>query len=181
MSEYKRIVLVGMRGSGKSHFASCIAESLRWPKIDMDDEIEFIAGKSCAKIIKDDGWDRFRELEYEVAKKVSLLEKVVVSTGGGAITFERNRKVLQNNSLKIFLFASLSDLLSRLKGDKTRPSLTDGKTLKEEILAVWEERKDIYFDFADLVFRAKNSLSKNRKQNVEKNARVLVRKIQTLL
>ncbi len=180
-SQYKRIVLIGMRGSGKSHFSSCLAESLGWAKIDMDDEIELMAGKTIPAIIKDNGWEKFRDLEYQVTKKVSRLEKVIISTGGGAVTFERNRELLKPESLKIFLFASLKELLSRLENDTTRPALKEGKTLKEEMTEVWKERGDIYFDFADIVFHAKDGLSENNRENVEINAEVLVRKIQKIL
>lgn len=170
-----------MRGSGKSHFGSCLADELGWPKIDMDDEIQAIAGKTIPAIIETEGWESFRDQEFEVAKKVSNLEKVVISTGGGAVTFERNREVLQKNALVVFLFASFEDLVKRLSGDKTRPALKDGKSLSEEISEVWKERGEIYFDFSDIVFRAHELLPQQRRRNVELNAKILAKKIKNYL
>jgi len=181
MHLYTKIVLIGMRGCGKSHMGSCISDELNWPKVDMDDEIEFMAGKTIPTIIKEDGWEKFRDLEHQVAKKVSRLENVVISTGGGAITFERNREVLKKNALTVFLFASQKELVSRLKGDTTRPPLLDGKTIQEEISEVWKERGDTYFKNADIVFRAKENLSENNIDNVELNGKVLARKIRSIL
>lgn len=170
-----------MRGCGKSHMGSCIADELGWPKVDMDDEIENLAGKTIPAIIQSEGWEKFRDLEHQVAKKVSRLENVIISTGGGAITFERNREVLQKNALTVFLFASYEELLARLEGDTSRPSLKNGKTLREEMAEVWEERGEIYFEAADIVFRARNGLAKNKIDNVEQNGHILGRKIRSVL
>lgn len=181
MHLYKKIVLIGMRGCGKSHMGSCISDELGWPKVDMDDEIENIAGKTIPAIIQQEGWESFRKREFQVAQKVSRLDKVVISTGGGAITFDRNREILTKDALVVFLFASHSELLSRLKGDCTRPPLVDGKTIEEEIAEIWKERGKIYFSAADIVFHAQDNLSENNIDNVEMNGAVLARKIKSLL
>ncbi len=177
-----KIVLIGMRGCGKSHFASCLSNELGWPKIDTDDEIEDRTKKKIGKIVKDDGWESFRDLEFSVCKKTSLLKNVIISTGGGLITFERNRNVLLGeNTLVVFLFTDLKELLRRLEKDTTRPSLTGKSDLQEEMEQVWEERKDIYFKYSDIVFRAKNNLSNDKRGNVEKNAKILAQKIKELM
>lgn len=181
MHLYNKIVLIGMRGCGKSHMGSCIADELNWPKIDMDDEIETLAGKTIPAIIAEEGWDKFRDLEFIIAKKVSKLEKVIISTGGGAITFERNREVLQKNALTVFLFATKEELLNRLKGDTSRPSLKEGKTLAEEISEVWKERGETYFQSADIVFQARDNLAETKIENVAINGEVLGRKIKSVL
>lgn len=181
MNQYKKIVLVGMRGSGKSHFGSCLADELGWPKIDMDDEIEDISGKTIPAIIETEGWEKFRDREFFIAEKVSHLQNVVISTGGGAITFERNRKLLKKDALIIFLFASFEDLVERLKNDTTRPSLKNGKSLSEEIEVIWKERGETYFNFADIVFRPHEILKNEQRRNVELNAKILVKKIKEFL
>ena len=177
----QKVVLIGMRGCGKSHFGTCLSRELGWAKLDTDDEIEIETGKTVAKLIQDEGWEVFRDKEHEVCKSTTDFEKVVISTGGGAITFERNREYLKKNALVVFLFSSMKDLLKRLDKDTTRPSLTGKSSLQEEMETVWAERKDIYFAHSDIVFRAQPGLSKHRRINVEKNARVLAQKIKTML
>ena len=173
----RKVVLIGMRGCGKSHFGTCIAKELGWAKIDTDDEIERIEGKTTAWIINNEGWESFRNKEHDVCTKVQKLSNIVISTGGGAITFERNKKALTENALVVFLFASFKDLSKRLKGDTTRPSLTKQSHIEEEIKQVWKERKDIYFSESHIVFRAKEGLHRERRKNVEYNAKILVQKI----
>lgn len=176
-----KIVLIGMRGCGKSHFASCIAQELGWAKTDTDDEIVRISGKSVARLVKEGGWDGFRNWEHGICKKVSYLQNVVISTGGGAITFDRNRKYLINNALVIFLFTPLSVLIRRTQKDNARPSLTNQENWGKEIIDVWNERKDIYFNTADIVFRAKEIRHLPTQKNVEWNAKILVEKIREYL
>ncbi len=182
--KFNKIVLIGMRGCGKSHFASCLAKELRWKKIDTDDEIVKKAGKEISDIVALYGWETFRELEYDICKEVSQKRNVIISTGGGAITFARNREVLHKNSLIIFLFVNFKTLVARLEKRESknkRPALTQKNSIAEEIKHVWEERADIYFSAADLVFKAKDDLAKNAKMNVEKNAKILAKKIKQLL
>lgn len=176
-----KIILIGMRGSGKSHFGTCLSEELGWAKIDTDDEVERLSGKTIARMVKDEGWDSFRDWEYGVCKKISNLKNIIISTGGGLITFERNRKELLKNALVVFLFVSLEDLLSRLSGDSSRPSLTQKSSLQEEMEEVWKERKEIYFQYSDIIFRAKKSLSSDNRENVEMNAKILAKKIKEKL
>ena len=179
-----KIVLIGMRGCGKSHFASCLAKEFKWKKIDTDDEIVRKSGNKISDIVKFHGWDTFRDLEHDICKEVVTQRNVIISTGGGAITFERNRKVLQHNTLIVFLFVDFKTLLTRLEKRESknkRPALTDQKSISDEIKQVWAERADIYFDAADIVFKAKDDLAKSSKMNVEKNAKILAKKIKSLI
>lgn len=178
----KKIVLIGMRGCGKSHFGSCLSAFLKWPKIDMDDAMEDENGQTIPAMIEAKGWDYFREKEHQMAKKVSELEHVVISTGGGAITFERNQPYLAKDAIVVFLFTPFDELVRRLTKDTNkRPELEKGVGVEAELRKSWAERKDIYFAMADLVFTPKSDMSRNIRKNVEKNAEVLGRKILSML
>jgi shikimate kinase len=182
--KFNKIVLIGMRGCGKSHFASCLAKELKWKKIDTDDEIVKKSGNEISEIVKIHGWNTFRDLEHDICKEVSQKKNVVISTGGGAITFKRNQDILHKNSITVFLFVNFKTLITRLEKRESknkRPSLTNKISISDEIRQIWEERVDIYFDNADIVFKAKDDLSKNAKINVEKNAKILAKKIKKLL
>ncbi len=182
--KFNKVVLIGMRGCGKSHFASCLAKELHWKKIDTDDEIVKKSGKEISEIVSLYGWETFRNLEHDICKEVSTQKNVIISTGGGAITFERNQKVLQKDALIVFLFVPFHKLCKRLQkraSQKKRPALKNKLSIPDEIKQVWEERADIYFNTADIVFKAKDDLSQNAKINVEKNAKILAKKIKSLL
>jgi shikimate kinase len=173
----EKVVLIGMRGSGKSHFGTCLSKELNFSKIDIDDEIENLSHSTVRSLVEKKGWGNFRDWEYGVCKKISSLKNIVISTGGGTIMFDRNNEQLLKKSLVVFLFVPFQDLFNRLQKDKSRPRLLNGYSLKDEIKKIWEERKDKYFSLSDIVFTAKNNISKNKRLNVELNAKILAKKI----
>ncbi len=173
----EKIVLIGLRGTGKSHFGSLLAKYFQWEHIDIDKEIEKRVGQKIPEIIAEKGWEYFREQEYQVCKDLENAEKIVISTGGGAICFERNVPLLKKNAFTVLLFSSLENLVERLEKSKDRPPLTKAATLREEVKILWEERKDTYFTQADLVFKAQTVLP-HPVRNVEYNANILAKRIE---
>ncbi|GAH72394.1 unnamed protein product, partial [marine sediment metagenome] len=60
------IVLIGMRGSGKTAVGRILAQKLGRELIEMDELIVGKAGLSIPEIVEKHGWERFRDLEEEV-------------------------------------------------------------------------------------------------------------------
>lgn len=113
----KNIALIGFSTTGKSTVAKMVAEYLHWETIDTDDEIVKLSGKTIPEIFARDGEDEFRQLERQVLKKACLSEKVVVSTGGGAILHPENVKVLQRTCIIVCLEAKVQTIHQRLLQD----------------------------------------------------------------
>ena len=144
------LFLTGYRGSGKSTVAPLIAELIGGDWVDTDDLVELSAEKPISQIFAEDGEAEFRQLEHEAIKSVAGPTNdgspLVVSLGGGAITFENNRNLI-GCSKTVYLRGSVDTLWERINtdpvsGDK-RPNLTDqgGRAEVEEIL---EARREIY-------------------------------------
>ncbi|MFA5917136.1 MAG: type I 3-dehydroquinate dehydratase [Candidatus Gracilibacteria bacterium] len=151
----KNIIIYGMRGTGKSTIGKELAIKLDKKFIDLDSFIEKKVGEKLSNYIEKNGWDKFRDTEFECLKEVLEKEKdIVLSLGGGTIIFERNQKlVLKNNSKLIYVYSELKDIVSRIESDEnngnTRNSLT-GKSILDELIEVYEKRKDIYERFYDI-------------------------------
>ena len=64
----RSIFLIGMMGCGKSQTGLKLAELLKYKYIDLDSLIEKLAKKSINHIFKDDGEEKFRELETSCLK-----------------------------------------------------------------------------------------------------------------
>jgi shikimate kinase len=79
------LVLIGYRGTGKSLIGRILENRLRMPCISMDEEINKRAGMSIPEIVEKYGWNRFRDIESEVALGLSARDNVIVDTGGGVI------------------------------------------------------------------------------------------------
>lgn len=148
------IVLIGYRCTGKSSIGKLLSERLKWKFVDTDELIEKEAGLKIEDIVSEKGWDEFRRLERTVIHKISNLDGLVISTGGGAILDKENTSRLHKNGWIVWLNASPEIIKERmLKDNKSgliRPSLT-GKDPIQEIKDVLSVRIPFYKKAADFV------------------------------
>ena len=141
------IVLCGFMGSGKTVVGKELAKILGMKFVDTDELIEKEQGVAIKAIFAAHGEDYFRDLEYEMCKKVAEMKNVVVSTGGGAMTFERNVEAIKNGSKVVFLDASFDVICERIGDSTSRPLFSDKQKAKQ----LYDERKDKYLAAADYV------------------------------
>ncbi len=119
----QRIVLTGFSGSGKTQVAPIIAQRLAlrpgsgqgWRVVDTDKLIEEAAGKPIPDIFRDEGEERFRQLESEALRKACAQEGVVVSVGGGAVLRAENRRLMAQAGFIVCLEARPETILARLR------------------------------------------------------------------
>lgn len=141
------VVLCGFMGSGKTVVGKELAKILGVKFVDTDEMIEAEQGVAIKAIFATHGEDYFRDLEHEMCKKVADMKNCVVSTGGGALTFQRNVDALKQGSKIVFLDASFDVICERIGDNTTRPLFQD----KEKAKALYDERKDKYLAAADIV------------------------------
>ena len=143
------IVLIGVRGSGKSTIGRKLADRLWETFVDVDDLIVSRAGKSIREIFEQEGEAHFRDLETDAVREVAGLKDHVIGLGGGSLGREENRRVLKESGHKlIFLRCDPQELLRRLGADPqraaTRPNLTPLGGGLEEINQLLADREPIY-------------------------------------
>jgi shikimate kinase len=77
-------MLHGFRAVGKSTTAKLLAEKLGWRFIEMDEQIEKLAGMPISKLTQNGAnWVLMRKLENQVLRDVLKIDKAVISSGGG--------------------------------------------------------------------------------------------------
>jgi len=140
-------VLVGLMGSGKSSVGRRLAKRLKLPLIDLDDYIVAKEGRSISDIFAQDGEMFFRQLETACLREV-LGQAVVIATGGGVVMSAENRQLLQAHPPVIWLKASPEFLAKRIDGDRNRPLIAGGDTLKK-LQALADIRYPLYGQCAD--------------------------------
>lgn len=153
----KTIVLVGMMGAGKTAVGKALAARLQVPFLDSDAEIESAAAMSIAEIFERDGEAFFRDRETEVIDRLLRGACCVLSTGGGAFLFERNRDLISRKGVSVWLDVPLDLLWQRVKHKDTRPLLKTAhpyETLRE----LYEARVPVY-ELADLRVKAQPDYS----------------------
>ena len=144
------IVLIGMRGSGKTTVGKILARKLGRRLIEMDELISRRAGLTIPEIVERYGWAKFRDVEEEITGEVATLDNIINATGGGIVTIEKNVEKLKKNGLLVWLKADVDSLLKRVGEDTTRPPLVSGRTQREDIEITLNQRKLLYQKAADL-------------------------------
>lgn len=150
------IILCGFMGSGKTVVGSELAKIMGRRFVDTDELIEEEQGVAIKAIFAMYGEEHFRDLEYECCKNVSRLKNCVVSTGGGALTFERNVDALKENGKIVFLDADFDVICDRIGDNTNRPLFQD----REKARALYDERKSKYLACADIVIDGNMSARK---------------------
>ena len=153
------IVLIGMRGSGKTAVGRILAQKLGRELVEMDELIVGKAGLSIPEIVEKHGWERFRDLEEEVAAEVARRDDIINATGGGVVVREQNIMKLKQNGLVVWLTANVDTLLERIGEDESRP-LLKGKTQREDMEITLAERQPLYRKAADITIDTEDKTPK---------------------
>ena len=137
--QMQNIVLIGMPGCGKSTVGKLLAEKLGRNFVDTDETIVELAGKPIPEIFAADGEAVFREWETKALSQLGKQSGLVIATGGGCVTKERNYPLLYQNGRIFWLKRSL-DVLP-----------TDGRPLSQanKLSDMYSIRKPMYLRFAD--------------------------------
>ena len=122
----EKIFLVGMMGSGKSHWTKKIAKWIKSGGYDLDDLIEMNEEKTIAEIFTEEGEEQFRKTEAKILRWFKEKKKYVLATGGGTPCFQDNMAWIKKEGIVIWLDESVDILVKRLVEEKAhRPLIAD--------------------------------------------------------
>ncbi|NNE89129.1 MAG: shikimate kinase [Silicimonas sp.] len=153
----KTIAMVGMMGAGKTAIGAALARRLGVKFLDSDTEIEAAANMAVAEIFERDGEAFFRDKESQIIARLLGGPPAVLSTGGGAYLAERNRQMISERGVAVWLRADLELLWERVRHKTTRP-LLNNEDPKGTLTQIFEDRTPIYA-MADLIVEADPSYS----------------------
>ena len=100
------IFLIGYRCTGKSSVGKRLAGKLQWPFLDTDTELIREAGVGISDIVREQGWEVFRDKERAIIRWVCTLDRHVVATGGGAVLDRANLDQMKGSGMLVWLKAS---------------------------------------------------------------------------
>jgi shikimate kinase len=116
-------------GAGKTTITNLLANELRLPFYDTDQEIEKNEKRSVSEIFKKDGELHFRMLETELLKNIT--KNSIIACGGGLPIHNNNMGLINSKGISIYLKASNNCLFNRLKNEKQSRPLIENKTDEE--------------------------------------------------
>jgi shikimate kinase len=154
--ERGNLILIGMRGSGKSTVGRLLAERMGWPFVDTDELVERQVGGSVRDIFERAGETAFRAHETAALRAVLARRGQVVSAGGGAVLAEVNRELLRSAGFCVWLRCAPAELVDRLSrpdrgwdgATAPRPRLTSLPP-DEEVRQLLLAREPLYEALAD--------------------------------
>ena len=145
----RRVILIGLSGTGKTSLAPLVAERLGFEPVDTDAQVEARFGCSIPEIFERFGEPVFRAAERQALLSACARERVVISTGGGVILDEANWVAMRPGSVVVHLQASPETIVERLRQQwgsdprAVRPLLR-GDEPERRIEALWKERGVLY-------------------------------------
>ena len=131
--------IVGESGCGKTTMGKALAQRLGRSFVDADEEIIRLAGKPIPQIFSEDGEESFRQWETQALDTLGKQSGVVIATGGGCVTKERNYPLLHQNGILFWLQRDWRNLPT-----EGRPLSQTGK-----LADMYAIRKPLYEAFAD--------------------------------
>ncbi|KAF7795466.1 hypothetical protein EIP86_006627 [Pleurotus ostreatoroseus] len=121
------VVIIGMRGSGKTFIGELAASIMDWTFVDADRAFEEKYPIGVKKFVQEKGWPAFREAETEVTSE--LLSKFptghIISLGGGIVETPVARDLLKTYAKKgpvVHIVREIDEVVRYLGEETARPA-----------------------------------------------------------
>ncbi|MBI5046469.1 shikimate kinase [Candidatus Micrarchaeota archaeon] len=149
-SNKTNIALIGFMGSGKTTIAKVLSQKLKRKLVDIDKSIEEKAQRSISDLFAESGEAEFRKLESEQISALKQAKNSVIACGGGCVVKSENIQSLRQNCFVVWLWATPTMILSRIKDDNSRP-LISFSDREQRIVTILQSRLPLYASAADIV------------------------------
>ncbi|GKZ76015.1 3-dehydroquinate dehydratase (3-dehydroquinase) [Aspergillus niger] len=153
------IFIIGMRGAGKTTSGQWVAKTLNRPFLDLDTELEASEGMSIPDIIKQRGWQGFRDAELSLLQR-TLKDRstgYVFACGGGIVEIPEARKLLtdyhKTKGNVLLIMRDIKHVMDFLSIDKTRPAYV------EDMMGVWLRRKPWFQECSNIQYYSQTAVS----------------------
>jgi shikimate kinase len=149
------LVIVGMRGSGKSNVSRRIALLTKRPVLSTDVLAEYESGMPIPQFVAEKGWREFRDLEFAILTKLAAVDGAVIDCGGGIVVdldpdgsevlSARKIDLLRSMGPIVWLSGDIERLSAKAAGSSARPVLDERRSARE----LMERRLPYYAEAAD--------------------------------
>ena len=172
-----RIVLIGMKGSGKTTIGKLLADTLRVPFIDADAEIEQMhrreRGEALAfrQIFQQYGASYFQALETRTLEHMACDSEhthYVFACGGGTPLQAENREILPQLGTTIYLHVERAVLLKRILAHGIPAFFPYQDDAEKSLDALLAQRVPVYKAIADLTIAVGEGSSREDMQTILK-------------
>jgi XRE family aerobic/anaerobic benzoate catabolism transcriptional regulator len=151
-----RIALIGLRGAGKSTLGRMLAEDLGYPFIELNREIERLAGCDVGEIHSLYGSSAYRRYERRALDDaVQRWREVVIATPGGLVSDAATFSRLLDRCLTVWLQATPDEHMSRVLAQGDYRPMAGNNEAMDDLRRILAGRAPFYAK-ADIVFNTSN-------------------------
>jgi shikimate kinase len=118
----RRVVLIGMMGSGKSSVGRLLSERTGWPYLDNDAFVEAASGRTARELAASDA-DGLRRFERDALIKALQHPPAVIIGAAAGVVLDPTIGELLSGSFVVWLRAEPATLAARAAGARHRPWL----------------------------------------------------------
>jgi XRE family aerobic/anaerobic benzoate catabolism transcriptional regulator len=141
----RRIVLVGLRGAGKSTLGRMLARHLGWPFIELDRVVEQDYGASIPDMIEMAGTATFRRHERAaLARVIAEHEAAVITTAGGIVSDRESYALLLRRSHTTWIKARPEEHMSRVMAQGDFRPMAQNPVAMADLVAILDARGPDY-------------------------------------
>jgi XRE family aerobic/anaerobic benzoate catabolism transcriptional regulator len=146
-----RIALIGLRGAGKSTLGRMLAEDLHYPFVEVNREVERLAGCSPEEIHALYGANAYLRYERRALEEVIARNpKAIVATPGGLVSEAATFNFLLQNCFTIWLKAAPDEHMSRVVAQGDLRPMAGSRQAMDDLKLILAERSPFYAK-ADIV------------------------------
>jgi pentafunctional AROM polypeptide len=145
------VVIIGMRGSGKTFIGGLAAATLGWTFIDADVYFEQKFPSGLRDYVQQHGWPAFRAVEVDLLKELlaQYPSRHVISLGGGIVETPAGRDILTayaRDRPVVHVTRPVDEIVSYLESESSRPAYG------EPIIDVFKRREPWFTECSSYEF-----------------------------
>lgn len=169
----QRIALIGLRGAGKTTLGAKIADALNVPFVELDREIERLAGTTLGAILELYGQQAYRRYEQQALQELlDTHPRFVVATGGSLVSESATYELLLRSCFTVWVRAAPEEHMQRVLEQGDLRPMAGSQQAMDDLRRILDERRELY-GRADAVLDTTG-------KSVEKSVQELLVRIQEL-
>ena len=141
----RRIALIGLRGAGKSTLGQMLADDLGLPFVELNREIERVAGASIAEIHNLYGPTAYRRYERRALEEaIQLYQDAVIATPGGIVSDAATFNLLLSHCFTVWLRAAPEEHMQRVQAQGDLRPMSGNQEAMEDLRRILAGREPFY-------------------------------------
>ena len=141
----QRIALIGLRGAGKSTLGARLAKQLNVPFIELDREVERLAGTNLSELFLLYGQAGYRRYERLALERVlEEHDHAVIATGGSIVSEAATFDLLLSSCYTVWLKAEPEEHMARVAAQGDMRPMEGHKAAMDDLKQILRSRNALY-------------------------------------